>query len=380
MPTVASAGVPTRSRIENWDVGHLEQAASDWTTSAGRWEAQFGTLHRQTMSPGDTVWEGSAADAAQHRTYADLVKVRRAAENLRNAADVARRGADLLVDARFNVLKAVAAAEKSGLIVAEDLSVTVNLTGGNAAEQSRQFAVAQARADEIAARVIELSAIDKRIAADIATATAPVAEVQFSESPIQLVDNRTFKEGPPIADPGTPDGPSGGGNGPNAAEIRKVIMELPQGNKPWIREIRTEKDLERLWRWMRQDGEQLPNPFKPPTTGVAFLLPDGTWISNRDQAKSTGVRAINVDIPGERGQLKVHIDPDGGVPKLPSVARPPAVEAPPPQPKPIETPQMRNGGGLIGGPVPDGTLPNLVHLPEAGDPDLPVIGDGIPDK
>ena len=37
------------------------------------------------------------------------------------------------------------------------------------------------------------------------------------------------------------------------------------------------------------------------------------------------------------------------------------------------------GGGLVGGIMPDNTLPHLVHPPETGDPDLPVVGDGIPD-
>lgn len=109
MPTLARTRFPTLSQVANWDVGHLAQAASDWTTSANQWEAGFDTLHRQAMSPADMVWEGRAADAAQHRTYADLVEVRGAADHLRSAAAAARRGADELLHARFNVLKAVAA-------------------------------------------------------------------------------------------------------------------------------------------------------------------------------------------------------------------------------------------------------------------------------
>jgi hypothetical protein len=136
VPTLAGTRFPTLSQIANWDLGHLEQAALDWTTSANHWEAHFDTLHRQAMSPGDAVWEGRAADAAQHRIYADLVKVRGAADSLRSAAASARRGADELRYARFNVLKAVIAAEKAGLVVGEDLSVMVALTGGSAPPSS----------------------------------------------------------------------------------------------------------------------------------------------------------------------------------------------------------------------------------------------------
>lgn len=55
------------------------------------------------------------------------------------------------------------------------------------------------------------------------------------------------------------------------------------------------------------------------------------------------------------------------------------MEVPPKLPTPIEAPQMR-GGGVAGGIMPYGALPHLVHPPEAGDPDLPVVGDGIPDQ
>jgi hypothetical protein len=95
------------------------------------------------MSPGRSVWEGRAADAAQHRTYADLVKVRGAADDLRVAVTAARRGADELLYARSSVLKAIAAAEKAGLVVGEDLSVTVALTSASALEESRQLASAR---------------------------------------------------------------------------------------------------------------------------------------------------------------------------------------------------------------------------------------------
>jgi hypothetical protein len=378
MPTLAGTRIPTRSQISDWDVRHLEQAAWDWTTSANKWEAHFDTLHRQAMSPGGSVWEGRAADAAQHRTYADLLEVRSAADDLRSAATAARRGADELQYARSSVLKAIAAAEKAGLVVGEDLSVTVALTSGSALEQSRQLASARQRADEIAAWVIELSAVDKRIADTITTASAPLAEFHFTESPIQLVDNRTFKDGPPIPVPGTPDDQVGKTGGPSAAEIRSVIVSLPEGNRPEIREIRTPQGLENLWRWMRQDGVEIPNAYSDPEKGIRVALPDGTRVGQRFTAESTNKAVLDIKIPGERTNLKVHINPRGGDPEIPSVVRPPIVEAPPTLPMPFETPQTR-GGGQIGGIMPDGALPHLVHPPEVGDPDLPVVGDGIPD-
>lgn len=367
--------MPTLSEITNWDVAHLEQASSDWIRSARMWERHFGTLHREAMAPGGADWDGRAADAAQHRTYADLVKVRSAADDLRNAAGVARRGAEDLLGARSNVLRAIAAAQRAGLTVGEDLSVTVALTGGSATEQLRQLANAQQRADEIAARVKELEAVDERVARAITGATAPLSELNFTESPIQLVDNRTFKEGPPTPVPGTPDDPGVKTSGPSAAEIREVIMKLPQGSRPDIREIRSAQDLQNLWKWMRQDGVEIPNAYGDPAKGVRFALPDGTLVGQRFEARSTKKESLDIRLPDERRNLKVHINPQGGVPEIPPSLRPPALEAPP---RSIETPQAR--GGLVGGIIPDGTLPHFVHQPEAGDPDLPVMGDGIPDE
>jgi hypothetical protein len=378
VPTLADTRFPTRSQIADWDVGHLEQAASYWTTSANQWEVQFETLFRQAMSPGGSVWEGRAADAAQHRTYADLVEVRGAADNLRRAAVAARRGADELVYARANALKAVVGAEQAGLVVGEDLSVTVALTTGSAPRQSRQLASARQRADEIAARVIELSAVDKRIADTITTATAPLAEFHFTESPIQLVDNRTFEEGPPIPVPGTPDDPAWKTGGPSAAEIRRVLMSLPEGSRPEIREIRSLQDLQNLWRWMRQNGVEISNAYGDSAKGVWVATPDGTRVGRRFEAESTMQSVLDIKIPGERRDLKVHINPSGGVPEIPSIVRTPIVEAPPTLPKQIDAPQVR-GGGMVGGIMPDGVLPHIVHPPQAGDPDLPVLGDGIPD-
>ena len=40
------------------------------------------------------MWEGEGAEAAQQRTFADLIKVRGLSDHLYEAAKIARRGAD----------------------------------------------------------------------------------------------------------------------------------------------------------------------------------------------------------------------------------------------------------------------------------------------
>src|SRR3954447_14421721 len=123
---------------------------------------------------------------------------------------------------------------------------------------------------------------------------------------------------------------------------------------------------------MRQNAVEIPSAYGEPATGIWIATPDGTQVGQRFVAESTKQAALDIKIPGERRDLKVHINPSGGVPEIPSIVRTPIVEATPTPPNPIEIPQTR-GGGLVGGFMPDGTLPHLVHPPEVGDPDLPVV-------
>lgn len=74
MVGVVGVGAPSLSEIQAWDVAHLENAARDWTATARHWETSFSSIHRASVSPGGTVWEGVAAEAAQERAFADLVK------------------------------------------------------------------------------------------------------------------------------------------------------------------------------------------------------------------------------------------------------------------------------------------------------------------
>jgi hypothetical protein len=127
------------------------------------------------VSPGGTVWEGVAAEAAQERAFADLVKVRGLADLLHESAAIAHRGADTLDSAKRSVLDAVEEASSAGYVVGEDLSVTPP-RGGLAAQ-----AQAQLYAADIQDRAAQLVAHDQAIAAEITTASAPLNRVTFPE-------------------------------------------------------------------------------------------------------------------------------------------------------------------------------------------------------
>ncbi|TGD84693.1 hypothetical protein BayCH28_25220 [Mycolicibacterium sp. CH28] len=178
MPAAVGTGLPGLSQILSWDTTHLSQAASDWLSTAKYWEDVFTRMHGGTQSPGGTVWQGVAAEAAQERTFSDLVKVRGLADTLNDAAAVAHRGADQLGYLKRHAIDAINDAHEAGFGVGEDLSVV------DASKYSGfRVAAAQQFAATIATRAAALSAADSEIAMKITAATTELNGRGFSESP-----------------------------------------------------------------------------------------------------------------------------------------------------------------------------------------------------
>ncbi len=185
MPAVSALSL---SQIQDWDVTHLEDAAQRWSSTAQLWEDSYDSVHRGSLNPGETVWEGDAAEAAQQRTFADLVKVRGLADVLREASSAARWGAADILSAQRDALTAIGAAQAAGFTVGEDLSVSdptplASLLRGGRQTQAEELAA------EIAARATALSALDHEVATKISTITAPLHETSFDETPTDNADN-----------------------------------------------------------------------------------------------------------------------------------------------------------------------------------------------
>lgn len=202
MAAVSGTGAWTRSQIEGCQTEHLHFAATAWTSDADVWESHFETIHRGTLSPGGTPWEGAGADAAQDGTFADLVRVRGMADHLHTAAAAARNGADDIAWAKRQALDAIAQAEEAGFTVGEDLSVTDRSSllpaGARAARQS----LAETFSAEIRTAAENLATVDKTVAGQVSTALAPLENTHFGDSPdaptVQAVD---YKTAPPPPDP-----------------------------------------------------------------------------------------------------------------------------------------------------------------------------------
>ncbi len=90
--TASPGALPTRSRIENWDITHLDDAAARWRTSVVESEELFDHHRQNVAAPGGTDWDGAAKDAALDRVTRDTSVVRATNDTVRVAAELATAG------------------------------------------------------------------------------------------------------------------------------------------------------------------------------------------------------------------------------------------------------------------------------------------------
>ena len=398
MAGVVGVGAPSLSEIQAWDVTHLANAARDWTATAQHWETSFTSIHRASVSPGGTVWEGIAAEAAQERVFADLVKVRGLADVLHESAAIARRGAETLYSAKQSVLDAVRDASSAGYVVGEELSVT----------PSRGGAVAQAQAQVYAARIqeraVQLAAHDQDIAAKISATTAPLHAVTFPEAPsaprdnkpkIQAVDQHTFKDAP-NPEPEPP--PGGWSNDPLMRAAQKIAYghaSAPDGHLGQFPAMTKDQLADLIHDMFTRDPKDLivgrardgaPVLYDPKNNvivirdpggldcGTVFKPDNGIGYVLGDEANHPKIVAREPSIPPGQlsdGPLPKAVEPPRTAPaeSAPSAPRSPVEVQPGPRP---QAPSIKEGPTVAGGPgAPFG--PTLAPPPHWHGPH--VLGD-----
>jgi hypothetical protein len=395
MPAVTS--LPTLSQVQKLDTTYLVEAQHYWAHSGNLWDQVFTKIHETMSTPGGTPWKGQASAAGQERAYVDMINVRGVAFQLHEAAGIAHRGDEQLQVCKEEVLDAVRDARAAGFEVDEDYSVTDRLHGGSAEIRAERLNQAEGHAAFIRHRVAALIATDQEISTQITAATEGIDNLTFHETPsgaddtivrhdehsvVQPVDHH-WKQAP------TPTPKPGPTNGPTADDIRRVLDKLPRGDQPWTREVRTPEDLQNLWKWMTRNGVDNPNRYGDSTKGEWKDLPDGTGIGQRNAAGSTKKPALDVRLPGQDGNTKVHINPRGGVPDIPGLATPAPpevtepgrapVEPPPETPAPVGAPPLRGVPELPFGPGltvhSPATGPHPVYGPDHHSLQPPLLGD-----
>jgi oligoendopeptidase F len=168
--------LPSLSQIKSWDVDHLTEAATHWSAAADRWESVFHEAWQQSRA---VNWKGQAANALQDRTSTDKSLVGSKADQLRQAAAIARKGAGDIDAAHRRVVYAVEDASNAGFKVGEDLSVTDMRTSTNAQQRAARRAQAQAFAADIQQRATTLVTLDNDVAANLAGTAANVGDITF---------------------------------------------------------------------------------------------------------------------------------------------------------------------------------------------------------
>lgn len=228
----AVAGFPSLSQLLAWPTEHLTEAAEYWQTVGARSYAVASQVWRDAVS---VDWRGEAADALHTATHADMMTTSAVADQLHEAATVARTGASDLYTARSRMEYAVDDARTAGFDVGEDLSVTDRSSGGTPAQRAARQAQAQTLADDIRQRAAQLVGLDQQVAGKITAAVAGIRDT-FPQDPsfgtppkdnrAHAVDHHTFKQ-----DPSLPAGPPGNPfAGWTDEQMAQVATEIAHGH------------------------------------------------------------------------------------------------------------------------------------------------------
>jgi hypothetical protein len=329
MPAVT--GLPGLSELLDWPTDHLTEAADYWETIGERCYMVANQVWRDATS---IDWQGEAIEALRTATHADMMTTSAVADQLQAATKVARSGASDLYAARSRLRYSVEDARTARFAVGEDICVTDRLLSRSAAQRAARQAQAQAFADDIRQRAIQLVELDRQVGDRVTAAVAGIRDAfhQNLDAPrkpeIHAVDSH-WKQDPP---PGPDADPSWENQPPPQTldEVRDVLRQLRRGRRKPNRELDTPEEIQDFWDWLTKDARDLP----PRGETTRKSLEDGTEINLRPHSTSGGI-TIEVLQPGPGKNPKVHLPLSPFVddpPQLPSPADPPPKPPAPPEP------------------------------------------------
>lgn len=359
-----------RSLIENWDIDHLETAATRWRASAAEFEELF-AQHRQNISaPGGTEWEGTAKDTAVDRVNADSSVVSRHGEIVRAAADLADSCVGDLRAAQRTALTAIAEAVADGFRVGEDLTVT-DTRRIDVATMAARYAAAREHAENIQWNASQLLATDTLVGERLQAKATELGGITFDsdghDPTIQTAGWAPWKQNPEIPIPPVPQPPPAQGPVVRGLPPLGVNPPVPGPLTVGPASRASEQKLGGKSLWDEKGGEWRYSP--------ADKYHNPHWDYNtHDNPRSrwNNVEINNVPTHTSRAAPKsTPVEPSA--PKAPVEApRKAPAEAPAPK-APVDVPRMPRGPMIGGGPGIFG--PELVPLPHSEN-DLPILGGG----
>lgn len=164
----------TRSRIEGWTTGHLQSASLGWERAANIIDEQYG---KAQSAVGGVPWTGPASDRANGKLSDNLAKVRASLDLMRQAAAIAKAGAESIGAAKNDAVNAIKNTEGQFFSVSEELAVTDRLPWiiSPALALMRKLQATHAQAD-IRARASVLEWTDQQVADQLDGMTTKLRE------------------------------------------------------------------------------------------------------------------------------------------------------------------------------------------------------------
>jgi hypothetical protein len=161
-----------------YNVEHLETAAEHWTKVADHRESTFADVRNRAHS---IDWTGAGADAMHEHIGRDFQKAISSADDLREAAGIARSSAGNLDSLHRRLLYNIEDVQNDGFVVTEDYTA-LNARPTKSLDEylARQQLGVQHTAD-LRLKATELTDADARVGARLQTATAGEGKIQFTD-------------------------------------------------------------------------------------------------------------------------------------------------------------------------------------------------------
>lgn len=168
----------TRSRVEGWTTGHLKSAALGWERAATIIEEHYG---KAQSTVGRVPWTGPASDRANDKLSENMAKVRGTLDLMRDAAGIAKSGAESIDAAKDDAVNAIKDAEAQFFSVSQDLTVTDRVPWiiSPALALMRKLKAAHTQAD-IRAKAMVLEKADQQVADQLDGMTAKLREFDLA--------------------------------------------------------------------------------------------------------------------------------------------------------------------------------------------------------
>ncbi|MBO0882198.1 MAG: hypothetical protein J2P17_18045, partial [Mycobacterium sp.] len=171
--------LPPLSAVRAYSSSHLVEAAIHWDDAAERWH---GVYSQVKFNAGSLDWSGLASSAARERLAADFAVVQKKADQLHEAAKIARNEASNLDRLARRVGHTADRAIENGFAVGEDYTVTDMQRASSPGRQAQ----AQSYAADLLQQVTAFTTHEEDVATKLAQAAGGVHTLEFpDENPMQ---------------------------------------------------------------------------------------------------------------------------------------------------------------------------------------------------